>query len=265
MATPRLSRWESPNVTGPAPVFILNEPQMGENIGAAARAMLNFGLMELRLAAPRDGWPSEKAEAMASGALEVMAPVAVYDDLAGALADCQFVAATTARSREVLLPVMTPEQVMAACRARTDAGERCAIVFGGERAGLSNEDVQRANCIVSIPVNPAFASLNLAQAVTLLGYEWARASERAIDPGDLERVTPATRADFDRLIDHLFSSLDAAHYFHPPERRHVKERNLKASLLRAGLSEGEVRAWRGVIKALVQYQHDHADGVDEGN
>ena len=250
MATPRPSRWESAKLTRPGPVFVLNEPQMGENIGAAARAMLNFGLMELRLAAPRDGWPSEKAEAMASGALDVMAPVAVHDDLAGALADCQFVAATTARSREILLPVMTPEAVMVEAHTRIAAGQKCAIVFGGERAGLSNEDVQRADCIVSIPVNPAFASLNLAQAVMLLGYEWARAEGREISPSDLEQMPPAPRADFDRLITHLFEALEPTNYFFPPEKRAIKERNLKASLLRAGLTEGEVRAWRGVIKAL---------------
>ena len=161
--------------TAAQPVIILTRPQMGENIGAAARAMLNFGLTDLRLVAPRDGWPNPRAVAMASGAAgQVLDRARVFPTLAEAMADIDYAYATTARGRELTKPVLTPATAMADGRARTGQGARIAVIFGPERAGLENDDVARANAIITVPVNPDFPSLNLAQAVLLTGYEWAR-------------------------------------------------------------------------------------------
>ena len=160
-------------MTQPAntPAIILVRPQMGENIGAAARAMLNFGLTRMRVVGPRDGWPNPRAVAMASGAGRVLDDAGLFADLPGAIADCDFVFATTARGRELSKPVMTPERAMALARAMTAEGKRVGILFGPERAGLENEDIVQANAIVTVPVNPAFPSLNLGQCVLLMGYE----------------------------------------------------------------------------------------------
>ncbi len=234
----------------PGPTMVLVNPQMGENIGATARAMLNFGLTRLRLVAPRDGWPNEKATAMASGASAVIEEATVFPDTAAALADQHYVLATTARPREMRLPVLTPDQAAAAMRSRIAAGQQCAVMFGSERRGLENHDVLRADAVISIPVNPAFASLNLGQAALVVAYEWATASGMAPWRGDLDAATPATKDDFDRLMAHLFEALEAVDYFHPPEKRPVRERNLTVALARAGLTDGEVRTLRGVIKAL---------------
>jgi tRNA/rRNA methyltransferase len=225
---------------------------MGENIGAAARAMLNFGLSGLRLVNPRDGWPNPAASAMAAGAALVVDGARVFATLADAVADCSYVLATTARAREMLLPVLSPAEAAAAMRARVERGERCAVLFGAERSGLSNEDVGSADAVISIPVNPAFASLNLGQAALIVAYEWAIADGRAPAPSSLETMTPATKEDFERLIAHLFEALDAARYFSTPDKRPIMERNLRVALLRAGLTEAEVRTFRGVIKALAR-------------
>ncbi len=244
----RLSRDKSEARPGPA--IVLVEPQLGENIGAVARAMLNFGLTELRLVAPRDGWPNEKALAMASGAAPVIERARLVATTAEALADTHFVAAMTARPRESLTPVMTPEAAAREMKARIACGQACALMLGPERAGLSNDDAMRADAIVAIPVNPAFASLNLAQAACVFAYEWAKADGYAPAPGDLEIAAPATRAEFDGLIEHLFAELERQKYFYPEEKRPVQQRKLRAALTRAGFTEGEVRTLRGVIKAL---------------
>ena len=242
----------APEALGPSPAVVLVEPQMGENIGAAARAMLNFGLTNLRIVNPRDGWPNERAVAMASGALAVVERAEVSQTAAEALQDCHYVLATTARPREMLLPVFDPAAAAKAFRERMAAGQKCAVLFGAERRGLLNDDILKADGIISIPVNPAFASLNLAQAVNIVAYEWARAEGREGWAGDLQAVSPASKADFEGLIGHLFGELEQTSYFFPPERRPHKERNLKAALQRAGLTEGEVRSLRGVVKALSQ-------------
>lgn len=234
----------------PAPVVVLAEPQLGENIGAAARAMLNFGLSGLRLVKPRDGWPSSAATAMASGAAIVVDGAKVFESVQEAIADCQYVIAATARPREMMLPVLAPADAVSTLKARIDRGEKCAMLFGGERAGLSNEDVLRADAIVSIPVNPAFASLNLAQSVVILAYEWARADGRERFASDLEAAPPATKEDFERLMAHLIGVLDDVNYFFPSGKRTVMVRNLRVALARANLTESEVRSLRGVIKAL---------------
>lgn len=160
----------------PQPSFVLVRPQMGENIGAAARAMLNFGLDRMKLVAPRDGWPNQKAVAMASGAGRILDDAVLVDRTVDAVADCSYVFATTARQRDMTKPVMTPERAMEVAREKVTAGEKVAVLFGPERAGLENDDIALANAIISVPVNPEFASLNLAQCVLLTGYEWRRQS-----------------------------------------------------------------------------------------
>lgn len=248
----RIARRDGKAALRPAPVFVLVEPQMGENIGATARAMLNFGISGLRIVNPRDGWPNERAGAMASGASMVIDQAQVFETTGEALGDCSFVLATTARPREALLPVLTPEEAGPALKARIDRGEKCAVMFGGERAGLANDDVMRADAILSIPVNPAFASLNLAQAALVIAYEWALADGREAPSSELDHLAPAPRADFERFFAHLVEELDNALYFFPEEKRANMERNLKALFLRARMTESEVRAMRGVIKALVK-------------
>lgn len=225
---------------------------MGENIGATARAMLNFGLSGLRIVNPRDGWPNEKAGAMAAGASIVIDQARVFTSTADAVADCNYVVATTARPREALLPVLSPEEAAAEMKPRIARGEKCCVLFGGERAGLSNDDVMRADAIVSIPVNPAFASLNLAQAALVVAYEWAKADERKALGIEESAAIPAPKADFERFFDHLVSELDRSGYFFPEEKRTNMVRNLKAAFQRAGLTESETRSLRGVIKALAK-------------
>ncbi len=225
---------------------------MGENIGAAARAMLNFGVTGLRLVNPRDGWPNPKAAAMASGASVVIDGARVFETLDAALADCTYVVATTARRRELSLPVQTPGEATAALRECIDKGERCAVLFGGERNGLATDDVARADAIVSIPVNPAFASINLAQAALIVAYEWSCCvGEAPVPAGEgIESERPAAREDVARLYDHLEGALERAGYFFPPEMRDAMARNIRVALTRAGFTESEVRTLRGVVKAL---------------
>ena len=252
MSEDRISRRSGEGALLAAPAFVLVEPQMGENIGAVARAMLNFGLSDLRLVRPRDGWPNPAAVAMASGAARVIDGARIFERTEDALADCAYVLATTARRREMLLPVLSPDEAAGEMKTRIDRGEKCAVLFGGERAGLSNDDVARSYGVISIPVNPAFASLNLAQAALLIAYEWAQADGRETYRSELDDVASATHKDLDGLITHLFSELESASYFFPPEKRPSMERNLRVALTRAGFTESEVRSLRGVIKALAR-------------
>jgi tRNA/rRNA methyltransferase len=235
---------------GQAPAIVLVRPQLGENIGAVARAMLNFALSDLRLVDPRDGWPNPAARSTASGADLVLERARVFDSLESALADCGRVYATTARPRELLTPVMAPDAAARDVKERLARGESAAILFGGERSGLSNDDIVRADVIVSIPVNPAFASLNIAQAALVLAYEWAKADGREPFAGGLDFAPAAPRAAFDGLMRHLIDALDRAGYFHPPDKRPHMERNLRAAFQRAGLTDTEVRALRGAVRAL---------------
>ncbi|MEM8937058.1 MAG: RNA methyltransferase [Pseudomonadota bacterium] len=251
----RISRSEAAAHVRPAPVFVLVEPQMGENIGAAARAMLNFGVSGLRLVNPRDGWPNPKATAMASGAASVIDGAQVFSTLDAAIADCQFVVATTARMRELATPMLEPEAALKRVSEKIAMGDRVAILFGGERNGLSSDDVARADVILSVPTNPAFASINLAQAALLVAYEWARVRPFADEAAETAanrrpQDAPAARADVDRLYQHLETALDARGYFFPVEMRGVMTRNLRAAFVRAGFSESEVRTLHGVFKSL---------------
>ncbi|MGV6801631.1 MAG: RNA methyltransferase [bacterium] len=238
---------------GPAPLIILDRPQMGENIGAAARAMLNFGLTGLRLVAPRDGWPNERAGAMAAGATPVIDQARLFDSVSAAISDCEYVLATTARSRDLYLPVFTPTQAASELHARIAQGQKCAILFGAERAGLATDDIAHCQGTISIPVNPSFSSLNLAQAVMVLAWEWAQTAEQMTRPtSPLDHLPMATNQDIEGLLAHLISSLNAVGYFHPDSKRQVMERNLRTIFTRAAYTENEIHVLRGVIKALAR-------------
>jgi tRNA/rRNA methyltransferase len=228
------------------PVIVLVRPQLGENIGKTARAMLNFGLTELRLVAPRDGWPNPSAGPAASGADIVLAQAQVFETLAGAVADCAHVYATTVRKRGVTKPVVSPQEAALAIRA--EAG-RTAILFGPERAGLESDDVAVARSIITVPINPAFGSLNLAQAVILIAYEWSK-GEALSSPPKTELDPPAAQADLDGMIAQLDGMLNVAGYFHPPDRAHIDRRTLRGLLTKPQWSAQEVRTLRGVLRSL---------------
>ncbi len=236
------------------PVFILIRPQMGENIGAAARAMLNFSLDRLRLVAPRDGWPNPKAVAMASGAAgRVLDHAGVFPDTASAIADCDFVFATTARGRELTKPIYTPEAAMAEARARMAAGQRVAVMFGPERTGLENDEIIRANALITVPVNPEFYSLNLAQAVLLMAYEFGRqgSDAPAIDPG-LAGAEMASAVEIEKLGDHFEDRLSEAGFFFPDTKAPMMKRNLRNMWSRFGLTRADVQTLHGALRQLVR-------------
>ncbi|MDD9908728.1 MAG: RNA methyltransferase [Ahrensia sp.] len=231
------------------PVVVLVNPQLGENIGATARAMANFGLAELRLVSPRDGWPSETARANAAKADHIIDAVQVFNTLQQAIADLNFVFATTARQREMLKPVRGPREAASALQARHKAGERVGILFGRERWGLESVEVALADEIVTFPVNPAFASLNIAQAVLLMSYEWLAAGEAQL-PIHEPPSTPARREELFGLFEHLESALEIANYFRPAAKRPTMVENLRTILHKAQLSQQEIHALRGVVAAL---------------
>ena len=238
------------------PAIILVRPQMGENIGAAARAMLNFGLTDMRLVEPRDGWPNPRAVAMASGAAgRVLDRARVFESLAQAMSDIDYAYATTARGRELTKPVLTPASAMQDARARTAQGSRIGIIFGPERAGLENDDVARANAIITVPVNPDFPSLNLAQAVLLAGYEWGRDSLPA-QPAPIARrpegEQPATRIEIERLADHWEQRLDEAGFFFPPEKAPTMKLALRNLWSRLDLTRADTRVFHGMLRQLVR-------------
>tara|TARA_R110002072_G_scaffold36969_1_gene108536 strand:- start:296 stop:1033 length:738 start_codon:yes stop_codon:yes gene_type:complete len=230
-----------------APSFILVTPQMGENIGAAARIMGNFGLPDLRVVDPRDGWPNVRAEQLAVGSPVLKNAMHAYtlDDAIGRLTR---IYATTARPRGMEKRVLTPRAAMAEARGAIEAGEKVGILFGGEKAGLPNEAVAGADAIITLPVEPDFSSLNLAQTVGVLAYEW-RAGDPA--PDDFQPLgAPASKADMERLFEHFESELDRAGFFHPPEKTPLMINNLRAALTKARFTEQEARTFRGAIKAL---------------
>ncbi len=229
-----------------APVIVLVRPQLGQNIGKAARAMLNFGLTELRLVAPRDGWPNPDAGPAASGAEEVLNSARVYATATEAIADCALVYASTVRRRDLVLPVVEPAEMAKEIAARPG---RSAILFGAERSGLETEDVALANAIVTVPINPAFGSLNLAQAVILLAYEWSRTQVLA-QPTAKEGEPPASHGELEGLIGQLDEALQKKGYFHPPERTQATRNTLRTIFTKPRWSSREIQALRGVIRAL---------------
>ncbi|WP_340107782.1 RNA methyltransferase [Pikeienuella sp. HZG-20] len=234
-----------------APVFILVEPQMAENIGAAARGMWNFGLKDMRVVAPRDGWPSPKAVAVASGAGRVLDGARNFGGTADAVADLTHVYATTARPRGMTKQVLTPEAAMRDAAARIADGERVGVLFGRERTGLETEDIVRANTIVTVPVNPDFASLNLAQCVLLVAYEWRRQAREAPRAVALD-TPPAAQRDVERMIDHLVEELDEARFFFPETKRASMLVHLRSMFHRAPLTDQDVRTLHGLIRALAE-------------
>lgn len=228
------------------PVIVLVRPQLGENIGKAARAMLNFGLAEMRLVTPRDGWPNPSAGPAAAGADIVLERASVHESLADAVADCAHVYATTVRKRGVTKPVLTPEE--AARNIHTEQG-RSAFVFGPERSGLETDDVALARAIVTVPINPEFGSLNLAQAVILCSYEWSKHVSLAQPPVE-EILPPAPQDELEGMIVHFEALLEPRGYFEPPSRAVATHRTLRTILTKPGWNHLEVRTMRGVLSAL---------------
>ena len=241
------------------PAFVLVRPQMGENIGGAARAMWNFGLQRLRVVAPRDGWPNSKAVAMASGAGRLLDDAGLFQTTAAAIADCHFIFATTARDRDLTKPVMTPERAMDHARALITGGARVGILFGPERAGLENGDIARASAIISVPVNPEFASLNLAQCVLLLAYEWRRqGAEVAPEVMVMAGTEFAERIEIEKLGDHFEQRLEAAGFFFPPTKVAGMKQNIRNMLGRLHLTRADVQTFHGMLRQLTR-------GRDDGN
>jgi tRNA/rRNA methyltransferase len=237
------------------PAIILVEPQLGENIGMVARAMANFGLVELRLVNPRDGWPSEKARAAAAKADHVIDGTVVFDTLEEAIADLNFVYATTARHRDGFKPVRSPVTAAETLRTRFRSGEKTGILFGREKSGLSNEDVALADEIVTFPVNPAFASLNIAQAVLLMSYEWMKSGMDDVHavPFDAPEQPAATKEQVIGMFEHLEEALEVRNYFHPPHKKAKMIENLRAVFSRRAFTGPEIHVVRGVISSLDRY------------
>ncbi|SCB43587.1 RNA methyltransferase [Rhizobium multihospitium] len=237
------------------PAIILVEPQMGENIGMVARAMANFGLVELRLVNPRDGWPNERAQATASKADHIIEATKVYETLEQAISDLNFVYATTARERDGYKPVRSPVVAAETLRTRFKAGEGTGILFGRERWGLTNEEVALADEIVTFPVNPAFASLNIAQAVLLMSYEWMKSGMEDVAEVPFQAIEqrPSTKDQLFGLFDQLEEALDARNYFHPAGKKPKMVDNLRAVLSRRAFTEQEISVLRGVISSLDRF------------
>ena len=260
----KLMEKKSANNLSAGPAIILCEPQLGANIGTAARAMGNFGLEEMRLVDPKNGWPNEHAVKSASGATHIIDPAVVYQTTEEAVADLNFVVATTARRRDMNKQVLKPESLASEMIRRIDAGQKVGILFGREKYGLTNDQVALADAVVMAPVNPAFASLNLAQAVLLIGYEWFKQKsdgslgreteqEEASREGlELRDSRPATKEELLGMFGHLERELDAGGFLRPVEKRPAMVRNVRNMLTRAEFTEQEVRTFRGVISSLTR-------------
>lgn len=228
------------------PVIVLVRPQLGENIGKAARAMLNFGLTEMRLVAPRDGWPNPSAGPAAAGADEVLERATAYEALSDAVSDCAHVYATTVRKRGVTKPVVTPQEAALEIHAASGGS---AIVFGPERSGLETDEVALARAILTIPVNPDFASLNLAQAVILCAYEWSKMAGMEVPTAE-ELLPPAPQEELEGLVSHFEALLEPRNYFWPESRAAASRRTLRNMLTKPGWNSLEVRTLRGILSTL---------------
>ena len=239
-----------------APAIILSRPQLGENIGAAARAMANFGLSDLRLAAPRSAWPNQKATAMAAGAVELVESARVFPDVRDALADLNLILATTARDRGVAREVLTPAEAAKRLRAAAARGEKTGILFGNERAGLDNEEISFCDAVITIPT-AEFASINLAQAVLITSYEWFRAADETprarLERSPLQRKP--TRAELLSTFEHLERELLESGFLYPPDKVDGMCRAIRATLHRAQLTYQETQTLRGMIVALTKGKH----------
>lgn len=228
------------------PAFVLVRPQLGENIGKAARAMLNFGLTDLRIVAPRDGWPNPDAGPSAAGADEIIEKAQVFQTTAEALQDCRNVYATTVRKRGLSKPVLDPKKASQEIRRNEF---KSAILFGPERSGLETQDISLARTILTIPINPTFGSINLAQAVVLCAYELSIGAS-LIQPTVSDLEAPATQKDLEGLITHLSTMLKKKGYFMPPDRATATQKTLRNILTKPAWSENEIRTLRGVLSTL---------------
>jgi tRNA/rRNA methyltransferase len=255
--TDKTKRW----FETPAPIVVLVEPQLGENIGAAARAMANFGLSRLRLVKPLQGWPNEKARVMAAGADRILDGVVLYDNLNDAIGDCSFVLATTARNHDQAKPVVSAEAAASEVATRVRAGESVAIIFGRERIGLENHEVALADRIVTLPVNPAFASLNLAQAVVIVAYEWFKRATGAQLPFSMpEKSPPAPKQQLDAFFADLERELERVEFFRPEEKRGTMSVNLRNIFQRMAPTQQDIRTLHGVMNAIAQGRKGPAKG-----
>lgn len=239
------------------PVIVLVRPQLGENIGMAARAMLNCGLSRLRLVSPRDGWPSLKAERAASGADVVLEQAEIFDSVADAVSDLERVVATTARNRELAQRIVTARRAAKEMRTWIGKGQEVGVLFGAERTGLTNEELVHADTVLSIPLNPQFSSLNVAQAVLLVAYEWrASAEDKPAERMSDHSTRPATKDEILNLFDHLERALDQSGFLRNKAMRPSMVLNLRSLLQRANMTEQEVRSFHGVIKFLSKKKHE---------
>lgn len=239
----------------PQPAFVLVRPQMGQNIGAAARAMWNFGLDRMRLVAPRDGWPNPDATAMSAGAGRLLDEAQVAGTVAEAVADCTYVLATTARPRGLTKPVLSPERAMAEARDRIARGEKVAVLFGPERAGLENADIAQANAIISVPVNPDFASLNLAQCVLLTAYEWRRQTVDVVaEDMAMGGSEWANGKELDALAKHYEERLDTAGFFFPKAKAESMKINLRNLWSRMPMTRADVQMLHGILRQMVRWK-----------
>jgi len=237
------------------PVFVLVRPQMGENIGAAARAMANFGLSNMRIVSPRDGWPNPKAVAMASGAGRLLDNAQVFDTTADAIADCAMVYATTARARGLTKRIVTPEQAMGETVVALGEGKRVAILFGPERAGLENDDIARANANISVPVDPDFASLNLGQCALLTAYEWRRQTFDATpERMDFAKTEFASAIEVEKLAQHYEDRLDEAGFYFPEHKAPGMKQTMRNLWSRMPLTRADVQLFHGVLRQMVRWK-----------
>jgi tRNA/rRNA methyltransferase len=255
--TDRTKDWSA----GRAPIVVLVEPQLGENIGAAARAMANFGLSQLRLVNPRQGWPNDKARMMATGAGRVVDGAALYPNLAEAIADCSFVLATTARAHDQAKPVVGPGEAAGLMAPRVAAGENVAILFGRERNGLENDEVALADAILTLPVNPAFASLNLAQAVVIVAYEWLKLAGGGKLPfGKPNKSAPAPKQQLLAFFEAIERELEKVEFFRPPDKRETMQINLRNIFNRMQPTQQDIQTLHGVIMAVAEGRKGPARG-----
>jgi tRNA/rRNA methyltransferase len=254
--TDKTKRW----VETPGPVVILVEPQLGENIGAAARAMANFGLSQLRLVKPRQAWPNDKARMMAAGADRILETVALYDTLAAAIADCSFVLATTARAHDQAKPVIGPQQAAAEIAPRIAGAETVALLFGRERNGLENDEVALADRIVTLPVNPAFASLNLAQAVVIMAYEWFKLVGSGLPFAMPQKSGSAPKQQLLAFFASLERELEKVEFFRPPDKRETMQINLRNIFTRMQPTQQDIQTLHGVITAIAEGRKGPARG-----
>ena len=235
------------------PYFVLVRPQMGENIGASARAMWNFGLEQMRVVAPRDGWPSTHAVAMASGAGRLLDAAQHFDGVSQAVGDTSFVFATTARGRGLTKPILAPEEAMRQVAEKIAQGQKVAVLFGPERAGLENEDIAGANALISVPVNPDFPSLNLAQCVLLMAYEWRRAQGQVeLARMELAKTQWAEAIEVEKLAQHYEERLEDAGFFFPEAKAPGMKVNLRNMWSRFSLTRADVQMLHGVLRQLVR-------------